>query len=192
MNRGLDVDLEYILKCDCKSRNYKDFSFFTWNSTWFGPVIGHKEIHIFQCIRLASHPIFCCHYCDTRELSYRRRTDSGTVMHYHPPPPPASFRSCQNHEHVSADWSSVQNQERKSQAANQRTCIGPYVRHNYVHCHAPYRSFFNLRNCKWGEPPRTSDDESMTSPYRIRRCSICESSVMSVYCIQTRDTDALQ
>ena len=36
---------------------------------------------------------------------------------------PASSRSYQNHERVFADLSSVQNQERKSQTANQRSCM---------------------------------------------------------------------
>ena len=63
--------------------------------------------------------------CMYWELSHRRRTDSGTVIWYENQSaharPPASFRRWQNHELVFAHLSSVQNQDRKSQAANQRS-----------------------------------------------------------------------
>ena len=75
-----------------------------------------------------------------------------------PARPPASFRSCQNQERAFAELSSVQNQERMSQAANQRSCRWRHVRHMCT-VRTIYCPFFNLRNCKWAEP-WTSDEDS--------------------------------
>ena len=74
---------------------------------------------------------------------------------------PLHLRSCKIHERVFADLSSVQNQERKSQAANQRSCRwrhGALCTH-YRHCSV---TTFRLQSAKLqmsGEP-RTSDSDS--------------------------------
>ena len=115
------------------------------------------------------------------ELSHGWRMDSGTVIWSENRSArarlPASFCSYQNH---GPDLSSDQNQERKSQAANQRSCIWRHGTTCALRTH--YRSFFNLRNCKWGEP-RTSDRDShswlLFAVEYIASVLICESSLIS-------------
>ena len=121
------------------------------------------------CLRLSEEPARHARRHDrsgsfTRKLSHRGRTDSGTVIWYENRSaharPPASFRRWQNRERVFADLSSVQNQERESQAANQRSPM--WSRDSWVQSprsHAIHRPFLNVRNRKLGEP-RTSDENS--------------------------------
>ena len=99
------------------------------------------------------------------ELSHWKQTESGMVIWYKIQSAharsPSSFRSCQNHERVFADLSSVQNQERKSQAANQRSC-----RWCHVHCAGTTITVqwlpfvFNLQNLQMSGEPWTSDSDS--------------------------------
>ena len=94
-----------------------------------------------------------------------KQTDSGMVIWYKIQSAharsPASFRSCQNHERVFADLSSVQNQERKSQAANQCSCRwrhGALCMH-YRHCSVTTVRLQSAKLQMSGEP-RTSDSDS--------------------------------
>ena len=104
--------------------------------------------------------------------------DSGTEIWYENRSaharPPTSFCSCQNHECVFANYRPCRcKNERVKQPISAPVGDVMYDIHVHVMCTVThYRSFFNLRNCKWGEL-RTD----CSSP-RIRRCSICKSSVM--------------
>ena len=122
------------------------------------------------------------------KLLHRRRTDSGTVIwnenrsaHARPP---ASFRRWQNRERFFADLSSVQNQERESQVANQRS--SRWSRDSWVHSPRSHASPYVLEFAK-SQIRRTADEWRGQSQLialrpRIRRCSICESSVITGHC----------
>ena len=106
--------------------------------------------------------------CINSELSHRRRMDSGTVIwcksrsaHARPP---ASFRCCQNHEWIFADLSSVQSQERKSQAANQRSCRRRHGMACALHVHALSSLFSDYRSSSICE---TANEENRGRVTRI-------------------------
>ena len=88
---------------------------------------------------------------------------------------PTYFCSYQNHKRVFADLSSVQNQERKSQAVNQRSCRW---RHSMTYAALPFVLQFAKLQMR-----RTADEwwgqsQLIALQPRIRRCLICESSVI--------------